>query len=83
MLYFYLHKRNIYRFGAHWKKLALQYAIANITMIVALWYGLSWYQGDISQWLRIAEVAGLCVIGVVAYVIGLLITGFRPRQLKH
>lgn len=52
-------------------------------MIVALWYGLSWYQGDISQWLRIAEVAGLCVIGVVAYVIGLLITGFRPRQLKH
>jgi len=82
MLYFYLHKRNIYRFGAHWKKLAFQYAIANITMIVALWYGLSWYQGDISQWLRIAEVAGLCVIGVVAYVIGLLITGFRPRNLK-
>ncbi len=82
MLYFYLHKRNIYRFGAHWKKLAFQYAIANITMIVALWYGLSWYQGDISQWLRIAEVAGLCVIGVVAYVIGLLITGFRPKNLK-
>ena len=23
MLYFYLHKRNIYRFGTHWKKLAL------------------------------------------------------------
>ncbi|WP_293738140.1 murein biosynthesis integral membrane protein MurJ [uncultured Acinetobacter sp.] len=83
MLYFYLHKRNIYRFGAHWKKLAFQYAIANITMIVALWYGLSWYQGDISQWLRIAEVAGLCVIGVIAYAIGLFATGFRPRQLKH
>ena len=51
-------------------------------MIVALWYGLTWYQGDISQWLSIAEVVGLCVVGVVAYVIGLLITGFRPRHLK-
>ncbi|ENW94372.1 integral membrane protein MviN [Acinetobacter dispersus] len=82
MLYFYLHKRNIYRFGAHWKKLALQYAAANIAMIAALWYGLTWYQGDISQWLRIAEVTGLCVLGVVAYVVGLLVMGFRPRHLK-
>jgi hypothetical protein len=47
------------------------------------WYALTWYQGDISQWLRIAEVVGLCVLGVAAYVIGLLITGFRPRHLKH
>ena len=83
MLYFYLHKRNIYRFGAHWKKLALQYSVANLTMIAALWYGLTWYQGDISQWLRIAEVAGLCVIGVVAYLVGLIAMGFRPRHIKH
>ena len=48
MLYFYLHKRNIYRFGTHWKKLAVQFTIANLTMIAALWYGLTWYQGDIS-----------------------------------
>ena len=82
MLYFYLHKRNIYRFGAHWKKLGLQYTVANITMIAALWYGLTWYQGDISQWLRIVEVVGLCVIGVIAYVIGLFAMGFRPRHLK-
>lgn len=83
LLYFYLHKRNIYRFGAHWKKLAFQFAVANLIMILALWYGLTWYQGDISQWLRVAEVAGLCVLGVVAYVVGLLLTGFRPRHLKH
>jgi putative peptidoglycan lipid II flippase len=51
-------------------------------MIAALWYALTWYQGDISQWLRIAEVAGLCVIGVVAYAVGLLATGFRPRHLR-
>lgn len=83
MLYFYLHKRNIYRFGAHWKKLGFQFLVANITMIAALAYALTWYQGDIAQWLRITEVVGLCVLGVAAYVIGLLITGFRPRHLKH
>lgn len=83
MLYFYLHKRNIYRFGAHWKKLGFQFLVANITMIAALAYALTWYQGDIAQWLRIAEVVGLCILGVAAYVIGLLITGFRPRHLKH
>lgn len=83
MLYFYLHKRNIYRFGAHWKKLGFQFLVANVTMIAALAYALTWYQGDIAQWLRIAEVVGLCVLGVAAYVIGLLITGFRPRHLKH
>lgn len=83
MLYFYLHKRNIYRFGAHWKKLGFQFLVANITMIAALAYALTWYQGDIAQWLRIAEVVGLCALGVAAYVIGLLITGFRPRHLKH
>ncbi len=83
LLYYYLHKRNIYRFGAHWKKLALQFSVANIVMIAALWYGLTWYQGDISQWLRVAEVMGLCVLGVVAYIVGLVVTGFRPRHLKH
>lgn len=83
MLYFYLHKRNIYRFGAHWKKLGFQFLVANMTMIAALAYALTWYQGDIAQWLRIAEVVGLCILGVAAYVIGLLITGFRPRHLKH
>ena len=83
LLYFYLHRRDIFRFGAHWKKLFIQFAVANIVMIAALWYGLTWYDGNASQWLRIVEVVGLCVLGVVAYAVGLLVTGFRPRQLKH
>jgi putative peptidoglycan lipid II flippase len=82
MLYFYLHQRNIFRFGAHWKKLFLQFAIANATMIAALWYALTWYNGDVSQWIRIFEVIGLCVVGVLAYAIGLLVSGFRPRHLR-
>ena len=83
MLYYYLHKKNIFRFGAHWKKLFIQFAVANIVMIGVLWFALTQYQSDVSQWVRILEVVGLCVVGVLAYVIGLIATGFRPRHLKH
>ena len=82
MLYFYLHKRHIFRFGSHWKKLFLQYGVANIVMIAALAYGLTWYDGAVSQWMRVAEVIGLCILGVVAYLIGLILMGFRPRDLR-
>ncbi|WP_171497524.1 murein biosynthesis integral membrane protein MurJ [Acinetobacter bereziniae] len=83
MLYFYLHKKDIFRFGAHWKKLFIQFAIANIAMIVALWCALTWYDGSVSQWIRILEVVGLCLVGVIAYAVALLASGFRPRHLKH
>lgn len=83
MLYFYLHKRHIFRFGSHWKKLSIQYAVGNAVMIMALAYGLSWYVADVAPWIRVLEVLGLCVLGVLAYVIGLLVSGFRPRDLKH
>lgn len=83
MLYYYLHTRDIFKFGAHWKKLALQFMIGNLTMIAALWYGLMWYDGSLAPWIRVLEVVGLCVLGVFAYAVGLLMTGFRPRQLKY
>ncbi|WP_171477291.1 murein biosynthesis integral membrane protein MurJ [Acinetobacter bereziniae] len=83
MLYFYLHKKDIFRFGAHWKKLFIQFAIANIAMIAALWCALTWYDGSVSQWIRILEVVGLCLVGVIAYAVALLASGFRPRHLKH
>lgn len=51
-------------------------------MVAALWYALSWYNGDVSQWMRVLEVLLLCVVGVAAYALGLLATGFRPRHLK-
>src|SRR5690606_30560548 len=72
LLYFYLHKRNIFRFGPHWKKIFLQFMFANVVMIAALAYALSWYNADVSQWMRVAEVLILCVIGVVAYLAALL-----------
>ncbi|MEB3754526.1 murein biosynthesis integral membrane protein MurJ [Acinetobacter sp. MD2(2019)] len=83
MLYYYLHKRNIYRFGAHWKKIFVQYAFANLCLIAALAYGLYLYNAELSTWVKIFELAGLCVAGALAYGIGLLLTGFRPHHLKH
>lgn len=82
LLYYYLHKRHIFRFGPHWKKIFLQFMFANVVMIAALAYALSWYNADVSQWMRVAEVLILCVIGVVAYLAALLAAGFRPRHLK-
>jgi putative peptidoglycan lipid II flippase len=82
MLYFYLHKRDIFRFGGHWKKLMLQFGFANCAMIAALAYALTWYNGEVSQWIRVAEVIGLCIVGVTVYLLALVLTGFRPRHLK-
>lgn len=82
LLYFYLHQRNIFRFGAHWKKIFMQFMFANVVMIAALAYALSWYNGDVSQWMRVLEVLILCVIGVVAYLAALVAAGFRPRHIK-
>ena len=83
MLYFYLHKRDIFRFGAHWKKLFIQFVIANLAMIAALWYAMTLYDDTVSQWIRILEVVGLCIVGIAAYAIALFAAGFRSRQLKH
>ena len=82
MLYYYLHKRNIYRFGAHWKKIFAQYGFANLCMAGALAYGLHLYDGHLSTWMKIVELTALCVVGAAAYTIGLLLSGFRPRHLR-
>ena len=52
-------------------------------MVAVLWYALTWYDDSVAQWIRILEVVGLCVAGVLAYAIGLFASGFRPRHLKH
>jgi putative peptidoglycan lipid II flippase len=82
LLYFFLHKRDIFRFGAHWKKLVIQFAIANIAMIAALAYALTWYNGDVSEWMRILQVLVLCAVGALAYGLGLVVSGVRPRHLR-
>lgn len=83
MLYWQLHRQGIYRFGAHWRRLAACYGMANVVMIAALWFGLQWYPAAADQWLRIVGLLLLCVWGGLAYGAALLVTGFRPRELRH
>ena len=82
LLYFYLHKRNIFRFGGHWKKLLLQFVVANICMVAALAYALTWYDLNASEWMRIIQLLVLCIVGAAAYAVGLVAMGLRPRHLR-
>jgi putative peptidoglycan lipid II flippase len=83
LLYWYLRKQQIYHFGSHWKKIVVQYGLANIAMVAALLWTIQFYNGDASQWLRIIELLALCALGAVVYAAALLLTGFRPRHLRH
>ncbi len=82
LLYVALHRRNIYRFQGHWKKIIIQFVIANIIMIIVLWLGLQWYSGHANVWVRVGELLALCISGAVAYAIALLAMGVRPRHLQ-
>ena len=83
LLYTLLHRRGIFRFGAHWKKMSLQFVVACIAMVAALYAILPYYPLDGAQWLKIAILLGICALGATVYGIVLLATGFRPRQLRH
>lgn len=83
MLYYALSRDGVYRIESHWKVIAFRYVCANVLMAVVLIAGLQFYQQDAPQWQRIAELLSLCLLGAVAYAIGLLLTGFRPSQIRH
>ena len=83
LLYYFLQKRGIYRFEAHWKKLLAQFIFANIIMIAVLWYSIGYFPSNAGQWERVIALTIICILGVFAYLIALFATGFRPRQLKH
>ncbi len=83
LLYYFLHKRNIWRFGSHWKKMGLQFTLATLAMCGALYAVLPYYPVDGALWHKLTILGGLCVLGAVVYAVVLLATGFRPRQLRH
>jgi putative peptidoglycan lipid II flippase len=51
-------------------------------MIAALAYALTWYNGDVAEWMRIIQVLVLCAVGALAYALGLFASGVRPRHLR-
>lgn len=83
LLYYFLHKRGIFRFAAHWKKMLAQFVFASITMVAALYAMLPYFPTHEPQWQRLLAMLIICMVGAGVYAISLLVTGFRPRQLKH
>lgn len=83
LLYYFLHKRGIFRFDAAWKKMSLQFAFASIAMVAALYAMLPYYPIQESQWLKVLILLAICTAGAAVYGVALLATGFRPRQLKR
>ncbi|WP_410210602.1 murein biosynthesis integral membrane protein MurJ [Aquirhabdus sp.] len=83
MLYRALARDGVYRIESHWKVIGFRYLCGNVLMAVVLVGGLQFYQHDAPQLQRIAELASLCLLGATAYGVGLLLTGFRPSQIRH
>lgn len=83
LLYYFLHQREIFRFGSHWKRLFAQFAISTSAMVAVLYVMLPYFPTDAAQWRRIVALLIMCAVGAVVYGVVLLATGFRPRQLKH
>lgn len=83
LLYYFLHKRGIFRFDSHWKKLFTQFLIATTAMVAALYFMMSYFPTDSAQWYRLAALLIMCALGALIYGAVLLATGFRPRQLRH
>lgn len=82
LLYFYLHRRGIYRFEKHWLKLIVQFLFANVVMAGVLYYCSQYFQNNANEITRVGELVALILLGAGVYAIALLATGFRPRHLK-
>ena len=50
-------------------------------MVLALAYALTWYNGDVAEWMRIAQVIGLCVVGAVAYAMDDIVARIEQQSI--
>lgn len=83
LLYYHLHTQNVWRFGGHWRKMGSQFVIAASMMTVALYAMLPYYPIHGNLWMKLLVLTAICILGAIVYGATLLVTGFRPRQLKH
>jgi len=85
MLYRGLKKQGIYQHLDGWGKLCLQVFSGNLLMAAFLLY----FSPQISVWLswplieRIPTLLGFVFIAILIYILGALMSGFRPKQLRQ
>ena len=84
LLYRGLRKKGVYIPGPNWLKIWLRYGFANLLMVLTLCGGLhyltAWHEWGI--WLRILNLSILCSGGMFAYILGLALMGFRPKDFR-
>ena len=84
LLYRGLRKRGVYNPAASWMRTWMRYGAANLLMVVVLLVGTHYLNGW-TEWgiiERAVYLAVLCVAGGFAYVAGLAIAGFRPKDFR-
>ena len=85
LLYKGLHEKGIYRFGRHWLKVAVRFALANAVMVavlLAITPDSQWWLAN-QSWSRVGWVLLICAGGAASYGVALLAVGFRPHELRH
>lgn len=84
LLFLGLWRSGIYRRQQGWLRFALALAAATGAMVVALLLLLGhWDNWANWDWLqRGMRLAIICVLGVLAYLLGLAVAGLRPRHLR-
>ena len=84
LLYRGLRTRGVYMPAAGWLKTWLRYGLANSLMVLVLLAGTH-YLNDWAVWgilERIVYLAVLCVSGGAAYILGLGLAGFKPKDFR-
>jgi putative peptidoglycan lipid II flippase len=80
-----LHRLGVYKFSRDWILLLPRVLVASTSMLLFLYWlnpeMSAWY--DWSFWYKMAFLILLCGSGAVAYLVVLLITGFRIDQMRH
>lgn len=82
-LFYYLRQRNLYRPRDGWPRFALRITIANVALMVWLWFGA----GALSDWLtasamwRLTHLLGLLISAALLYFGALFATGIRVHDL--
>jgi len=85
LLWRYLRRQNLYSPLPGWGRHALRLAFA-CGLLAAVVLGLRWYigsysaLGEVQRW---SWLLGTVTAGATAYALGLLVTGWRPRELRH
>jgi len=84
LLYRGLHRQKIYVPASNWLATWLRYGVANLLMAATLLVGLHYFNGwhEWGVWPRIVHLAILCLAGAAAYLLGLLVVGFKLKDFR-